>query len=118
MQCHLSQILRKKLLTAQSDSPPLSPANTAKHNTIVEEATYLAQTARKALLKPHPLGPLLGVASTTANATEQDIAHSELGLPTVPEEHELALFDHLQPIFDGRFTGLHLLPYLQQMQPS
>jgi hypothetical protein len=114
VQYHLSQILRRKLLTIQPDSPAVSATNAAKHNTIVDEATYLAQTARKVLLKPHPLGPLLGVAGATASAAESDIAHSELGFSTVPEEHELALFDHLQPIFDGRFTGLHLLPYLQQ----
>lgn len=117
VQYHLSQILRKKLLTIRSDSPAVSPANEAKYNTIAEEATYLAQNARKVLLKPHPLDPLLGVAGAMASAEEPYIAHSELGLSTVPEEHELALFDHLQPIFDGRFTGLHLLPYLQQTRP-
>jgi len=26
---------------------------------------------------------------------------------------ELALFDHIQPVFDGRFTGRSLLQYLK-----
>lgn len=33
-------------------------------------------------------------------------------LRNVKEEHELALFDHLQPVLDGRFTGRYLLRYL------
>ena len=33
-------------------------------------------------------------------------------LKDVKDEHELALFDHLQPVFDGRFTGRHILAYL------
>jgi len=33
-------------------------------------------------------------------------------LKDVREEHELALFDHLQPVFDGRFAGRDLLKYL------
>jgi len=33
-------------------------------------------------------------------------------LKDVKDEHQLALFDHLQPVFDGRFTGLHILEYL------
>ena len=30
----------------------------------------------------------------------------------VSEEDELALFDHLQPVFGGRFTGTALLKYV------
>lgn len=33
-------------------------------------------------------------------------------LENVKHEHELALFDHLQPVLDGRFTGRYLLRYL------
>ena len=33
-------------------------------------------------------------------------------LKDVKDDHELALFDHLQPVFDGRFTGRHILAYL------
>jgi hypothetical protein len=33
-------------------------------------------------------------------------------LEAVPEEHELVLFDHLQPVLDGRFTSPWLLKYL------
>lgn len=35
-------------------------------------------------------------------------------LDNVQVEHELALFDHLQPVFDGRFTGQHILKYLAE----
>jgi hypothetical protein len=30
----------------------------------------------------------------------------------VAEEDEIALFDHLQPVFGGRFTGTSLLKYV------
>jgi hypothetical protein len=33
-------------------------------------------------------------------------------IPTVKEEHTGALFDHLQPVFGGRFTGQSLLEYM------
>jgi hypothetical protein len=33
-------------------------------------------------------------------------------LKDVKEEHELVLFDHLQPVFDGRFAGRDILAYL------
>ena len=33
-------------------------------------------------------------------------------LGEVDVEDELALFDHLQPVFDGRFTGTSLLKYV------
>ena len=33
-------------------------------------------------------------------------------LKDVKDEHELALFDHLQPVFDGRFIGRDILRYL------
>lgn len=53
-------------------------------------AEKLLANARSTLAKLLPLNPLEGV----------------------PEEHELALFDHIQPIFDGRFTGTLLLQYV------
>ena len=60
-----------------------------------EEAAQLAASARKVLAKLLPLDPLpSGVV--------------------VKEEDELALFDHLQPVFDGRFTGRAFLGYVGQ----
>ena len=53
-------------------------------------ADNLLRSARSTLEKLLPLNPLQGVAP----------------------EHELALFDHIQPIFDGRFTGTMLLQYV------
>ena len=53
----------------------------------LEEAEQLLSTARQVLDRLPPLNPLEGV----------------------PREHEIALFDHIQPIFDGRFTGTLLL---------
>lgn len=55
-----------------------------------EEAKLMEDEARDVLAKLLPLDPLAGV----------------------PPEHELALFDHLQPVFDGRFTGTLLLQYI------
>lgn len=54
------------------------------------EARELGQTARSILERPHPLN----------------------NLNRVLQEHELALFDHLQPVFDGRFTGMWILEYI------
>lgn len=56
----------------------------------LNEAEELEVQARAALESLLPLSPLEGV----------------------PEEHELALFDHLQPVFDGRFAGTLLLQYV------
>jgi hypothetical protein len=56
-----------------------------------EESQSLAEGARRILTQEHPLKKLEGV----------------------PEEHELVLFDHLQPVLDGRFTSPWLLKYLQ-----
>jgi len=56
----------------------------------LEEAEKLLSAARRVLDKLLPLNPLEGV----------------------PPEHEIALFDHIQPIFDGRFTGMFLLQYV------
>ena len=53
------------------------------------EAEGLVAKARSVLSRLLPYDPLDGVS----------------------EEDELALFDHLQPIFGGRFTGLSLLKY-------
>ena len=39
-------------------------------------------------------------------------------LPGVDAEDELALFDHLQPVFDGRFTGRGLLKYVSTSIPT
>ena len=54
------------------------------------EATWLATEARAVLSRLLPFDPLDGVK----------------------EEDEEALFDHLQPVFGGRFTGLTLLKYV------
>lgn len=54
------------------------------------EAQQLASQARKILERPIPLDPLTGVDA----------------------KDELALFDYIQPVFDGRFTGRSLLPYV------
>lgn len=55
-----------------------------------EEADQLASRARTVLTRLLKVNPLDGVK---------------------PED-ELALFDHLQPVFDGRFTGRELLKYV------
>jgi hypothetical protein len=54
------------------------------------ETKYLATQARGVLSHLLPFDPLNGVK----------------------EEDEEALFDHLQPVFGGRFTGLTLLKYV------
>jgi hypothetical protein len=54
------------------------------------EATWLATEARAVLSRLLPFDPLDGVK----------------------EEDEGALFDHLQPVFGGRFTGLTLIKYV------
>lgn len=59
----------------------------------LDEAQQLASQARTVLAKLLPLHPLDGV---------------EAG-------DELALFDHLQPVFDGRFTGRTLLKYVSDV---
>jgi hypothetical protein len=56
----------------------------------LDKAQQLATRARTVLVKLLPLDQLDGVAA----------------------EEELALFDHLQPVFDGRFTGTALLKYV------
>lgn len=58
-----------------------------------EQADQLASKARTVLTKLLALNPLAGVE-------------------VAAEEDQLALFDHLQPVFDGRFTGRDLLKYL------
>ena len=54
------------------------------------EATWLATQARAVLSRLLPFDPLDGVE----------------------EADEGALFDHLQPVFGGRFTGLTLIKYV------
>lgn len=61
----------------------------SKHEDL-KEAEELEASARAVLMRLLPLSPL----------------------EVVPAEHELALFDHLQPVFDGRFTGQLLLQYV------
>ena len=56
----------------------------------LEEAEELEIQAKAILERLLPLSPLEGI----------------------PAEHDLALFDHLQPVFDGRFTGTLLLQYV------
>jgi hypothetical protein len=57
-----------------------------------EESELLAQEAKDVLSKllPYDPEPIVGVS----------------------EEDTSALFDHLQPVFGGRFTGLSLLKYV------
>jgi hypothetical protein len=55
-----------------------------------EESKSLEGRARSVLLRLLPFDPLDGVK----------------------DEDELALFDHLQPVFGGRFTGVSLLKYV------
>ncbi len=57
-------------------------------------ADTLLKSARTVLEKLLPLDPLEGVS----------------------EDHEIALFDHLQPVFDGRFAGRELLQYVVAAQ--
>lgn len=57
----------------------------------LDEAQQLASRARTVLASVLPLNPLDG---------------------GVEADEELALFDHLQPVFDGRFTGRTLLKYV------
>ena len=66
-----------------------------KQNKNLKEAEQLSKMARKVLERTHPLEDLKNVA----------------------EEHELAKFDHLQPVFDGRFTGLSILKYVSWNLP-
>jgi hypothetical protein len=54
------------------------------------ETGHLATEARAVLSRLLPYDPLNGVT----------------------EEDEGALFDHLQPVFGGRFTGLTLIKYV------
>ena len=37
-------------------------------------------------------------------------------LEGVEEVEEIALFDHLQPVFDGRFAGRKLLKYVSRKE--
>jgi hypothetical protein len=62
---------------------------TGRGNTSTE-ATWLATEARAVLSKLLPYDPLDGVE----------------------DEDEGALFDHLQPVFGGRFTGISLIKYV------
>lgn len=57
-----------------------------------EEVQQLASLAREVLNRLLPLNPL----------------------EEVEPEDELALFDHLQPVFDGRFVGSKLLKYVSR----
>jgi hypothetical protein len=54
------------------------------------ETEHLAMEAREVLSRLLPFDPLNGVK----------------------KEDEGALFDHLQPVFGGRFTGLTLIKYV------
>lgn len=54
------------------------------------EVDTLASKARSVLSRLLPYDPLDGVA----------------------EDDQIALFDHLQPVFGGRFTGTSLLKYV------
>ena len=58
----------------------------------LDTAEQLESQARSILAKLLPLSPLVGVES----------------------DDEIALFDHLQPVFDGRFVGRSLLKYVSK----
>ena len=62
----------------------------------LDEAQQLASRARNVLASVLPLNPL------------------DVG---VGIDDELALFDHMQPVFNGRFTGRTLLKYLSKYAP-
>src|SRR3712207_2360060 len=117
-QFNLSELLaiRAKTLTVQAedlnaDDPRPSDAAISA---ILDESASLARTARRVLVKPHPLGPLNKSAGGYQGQQQPADNPSLTTTPDgIPKEHELALFDHLQPVFDGRFTGLHLLQYLR-----
>ncbi len=84
--------------TRQGSCPAAALARTQFHLSQIltsqgkrpQEAEELAQLARKALEQTQPLDALRNVAAG----------------------REVELFDHLQPVFDGRFTGLWILRYL------
>jgi len=69
----------------------LSQVLTEKEGKLTNEAEQLATEAKDVLSKLLPYDP-----------------DSIIG---VKEEDTGALFDHLQPVFGGRFTGLRLLDY-------
>ena len=56
----------------------------------LEEAEELRKSAYEVLVKLLALNPL----------------------PAAPEGDQLALYDHIQPVFDGRFTGRSYLQYV------
>lgn len=123
-QFHLSQILSTRVTASNTSGGPQEAKDkedAQKRATILEEVSSLAQMARKALFKPHPLGRLMNTLSSeqgeqppqqSGTVTPTTATAERAGMP-IPPEHELALFDHLQPLYDGRFTGLHLLQYLR-----
>jgi hypothetical protein len=110
-QFHLSEILRLRAEEANvGEEEPRRPSEAVF--TLLEESAILAQRARKVLLEPHPLEPLTKGTGEHGGQQLDAAASLPMGPNGIPREHELALFDHLQPVFDGRFTGLHLLQYL------
>ena len=110
----LSQILTARASKMRSGTETPNQKKNAKSSALLEEAAHLSQLARKALTKPNPLGPLK--TATIGQSPEQQIGLTvpfNLEATGIPPEHELALYDHLQPVFDGRYTGLHILQYLR-----
>ena len=81
-QFHLSQILQQQQQQQQNQQQ--------QETKDPEEIQQLASQARSVLAKLLPLNPLEGVEPSD----------------------EIALFDHLQPVFDGRFVGGKLLKYV------
>ena len=110
-QFNLSQILAMQVGETTAGGEESSPLDTAFSERL-EESALLAHRARKILVKPTPLEPLTRKAADSQQAVDS-ISTSDPN--AIPKEHELALFDHIQPVFDGRFTGLHLLQYLQYL---
>lgn len=87
----------------------------------LDKAHQLASRARSALKKLLPLSPLDELKEVKAEEDEE-VEEGKRGENEEKEvmevegraggEEELAWFDHLQPVFDGRFTGRALLKYV------
>ena len=90
----------------------------------MEEAQELAARAREVLARLLPLSPPTdGLAGMSVGAvaevgTEVEGQEEEVGRKReeVEKWDDLSLFDHLQPVFDGRFTGRRLLGYIAERE--
>jgi hypothetical protein len=108
-QFNLSEILVARVERTQTDSPAPDTALSTR----LKESASLARRARAVLIKPQSLEPLTSKGDQRLKKQIEPSSLLTAGLNSIRKDHELALFDHLQPVFDGRFTGLHLLQYLR-----